>query len=394
MEYVGSELPEKFQSLRIITLPETAILPGLVNAHCHLEFSDFDQPISAHASFPGWIQSVIEHRRKQSFDFEKLQESRRATIHQGIRESYECGVRWLVDMTTEPWNDAWLADCPIQVIRCIERMDITPARDEQTRALLERVWNHEIDDHGLPRVGLAPHAPYTTSLQLTKGVCDRARSDQRLVSMHVAESEEETEWMTFHRNAAFEGLLSAIIDSDYHQRFVVASRHVQCLAHAWRVLFVHGNYLTTDDLQIISNDSHRLAIVHCPRTFAHFGHRIDGKNLYPLQHRLQLGCRHFLGTDSRASNPDLNLWSELQFLRSNHPDVSAEALLKMATIDAADFLDIGDRYGALQPGYSGQLTAIRLPDPVASAKELPNTLLKSNTRSFPLESLDHDIQGE
>ena len=101
--------------------------------------------------------------------------------------------------------------------------------------------------------------------------------------------------------------------------------------------------------------------------------------------------RHFIGTDSRASNPDLNLWSEVKLVHANHPSVSSLEILKMITTSVAEFLGISDRYGLIRPGHPSTLTAIKLsedclsPNSTVEAERVYDALLASNTVSTPLE---------
>ena len=85
--FVGIELPAKFTSIPKVRLADTAILPGLVNSHCHLEFSDLIEPIPVGASFPSWIRSVIDRRKSIDVDSLRLAEARQAALSKGIVES-------------------------------------------------------------------------------------------------------------------------------------------------------------------------------------------------------------------------------------------------------------------------------------------------------------------
>lgn len=99
-----------------------------------------------------------------------------------------------------------------------------------------------------------------------------------------------------------------------------------------RALAIHGNYFTHDDIQCVARHAN-VATVFCPRTHAYFGH-----SPHPIRQLLAAGANVILGTDSRASNPDLSLWRELQFVATHFPDISLPRLLAMATTDAADSL--------------------------------------------------------
>ncbi|MFN7627104.1 MAG: hypothetical protein ACK5PZ_09760, partial [Pirellula sp.] len=120
VEFVGPALPQRFASLPKFRLPGIAILPGLVNSHCHLEFSDLPRPIRATGSFTQWLSEVIAYRQSQrDASEEELLELRRQAIHAGIRESWLAGVRFVVDMVTAPWNQRWVDEANLA---CLETL--------------------------------------------------------------------------------------------------------------------------------------------------------------------------------------------------------------------------------------------------------------------------------
>lgn len=240
IRFVGEVLPQKFQSVQCVQLSGFAILPGLINSHCHLEFSDLAVPIAAGDSFPDWIRSLLAFRRAKNIDPEQMAMDRQAAIASGIRESYQTGVRWVVDMATEPWSIDWIANAiasisaaslggtapkvPICVQPCIELLDIVEHRIDTTFALVRK----HIDapkSIGLGRIGFAPHAPYTASRNVTQWCAALPRNEHRLVTMHLAESKAELQWL-HHRNGPFAELLGPIIGSTYFERMEIGRAHV------------------------------------------------------------------------------------------------------------------------------------------------------------------------
>ena len=308
-------------------------------------------------------------------------------------------------MTTQPWEAAWINDavsevlagippglapyCPIAIQPCVELLDVTQHRLEETLAFAsEQVSAPESEPIG--PMGYAPHAPYTASRKLTQLAATRSRLEHRLVTMHVAESKDEVEWLE-NRKGSFSELLGPIVSDRYFEELGQISEHVQSLTNAWRATIAHGNYLSQKDLFDLATHSTSMAIVHCPRTHAHFGHRHGANQIYPLADRMASGIRHFLGTDSRASNPDLNLWRDAQRVRAEHPSLASVDILKMVSTDAAQFLGIVNRYGAIRVNQPATLTAIKLPanspspSPSANTDWIYDAILLSETVSAPLE---------
>jgi cytosine/adenosine deaminase-related metal-dependent hydrolase len=117
-------------------------------------------------------------------------------------------------------------------------------------------------------------------------------------------------------------------------------------------LLVHGNFLNVT-AAIPSNTS----VVYCPRTHAAFGHPP-----HPFRDFLARGVRVAVGTDSLASNPDLDVLAEVRFLHQRHPDVPGATLLRMATLSGAEALGWADETGSLSLGKSADLVVLPLPD--------------------------------
>ena len=278
---------------------------------------------------------------------------------------------------------------PIAIQPCIELLDFSKNRLDTLLAFASKQANAP-ESARIGRMGYAPHASYTASLKVTQLCAELSRTERRLVTIHLAESIDEMEWLE-ERKGTFLELLGPMISTEYFETLGQNSEHVQLLTQAWRATLAHGNYLSQSELLSVAVHSKNMAIVHCPRTHRHFGHRHGASLRYPLAERLELGVRHFLGTDSRASNPDLNLWSEAKLVRAEHPSITSLEILKMITTDAAEFLNIADKYGAIRVGQPATLTAIRLagnspkPSQSVEAERIYDAVLASETDSSPLE---------
>jgi cytosine/adenosine deaminase-related metal-dependent hydrolase len=129
------------------------------------------------------------------------------------------------------------------------------------------------------------------------------------------------------------------------------------LTAAPRALAIHGNYLAADEIEFLAAHADRLAVVYCPRTHAWFGH-----TPYPLAHMLSAGVRVALGTDSRASNPDLSLLEEMRFVARHHPQLDPARVLELGTLAGALALGRDGDIGTLEPGKLANLAMVPLPE--------------------------------
>jgi cytosine/adenosine deaminase-related metal-dependent hydrolase len=132
-----------------------------------------------------------------------------------------------------------------------------------------------------------------------------------------------------------------------------------------RALVVHGTFLGTEEIERLRVDRERLFLIWCPRSnaFFHPGTR------HPVDAMLAAGASIAMGTDSRASSPNLNLWNELRFAMEQQPEISPKSLLRMATLNGARALGIENRYGSLEAGKSAHLAAVSLPRNISSDDE-------------------------
>ena len=171
------------------------------------------------------------------------------------------------------------------------------------------------------------------------------------VATHLAESRAEL-WLLGDRCGPFVPFLKELRVWD-SEGLAEGPDHILRLMNGRNpVAFVHGNYLAPD-APIPDNG----AIVYCPRTHAAFGH-----TPHPFRSFRTRGVCVALGTDSLASNPDLDLLAEARFVHACHPDVPGSTLLRMATIRGAEALGWEGTTGSLQPGKSADLVVLPLPD--------------------------------
>jgi cytosine/adenosine deaminase-related metal-dependent hydrolase len=174
------------------------------------------------------------------------------------------------------------------------------------------------------------------------------------VAMHLAETREELELL---RSGS--GTLREFLDElgAWHPGVIPREsaplNYLKLLAKAVRSLIIHGNYLSQDEMEFAGQRSERMSIIYCPRTHAYFDH-----DPYPLQKMLGCGVNVALGTDSRASNPDLNMLGEIRFAAQQHQGIAPERILRLATINAAKALGMATTRGTLTAGKHADLIVI------------------------------------
>ncbi len=319
-------------------LGDVALLPGLVNAHTHLEFSDRRQPIGRPGmALHDWIGKVIAARRGTTVA------SKRLAIAQGVRESLAAGVRLIGEIVTPPSHYPIDSNLP-SMVRFAEVLGLSPERGGER---LEAAIRYNESDE---RAGWSPHAPYSTSLDLVDSCLLNAKASGRPLAMHVAESVAERELLAAGTGPLAETLRSLGVWQE--QLFPWGDDPfgmlIDRLSEAPLAVLIHGNDLRPSEIDRLGQCP-TVSVVFCPRTHAFFGF-----DKHPLDRMLSAGVRVALGTDSRASNPDLNLWREVQFLLRNRSDLAPQDVLRMATMNGADALGY-HRLGRIEVGCDGGL---------------------------------------
>ncbi|MEM9589100.1 MAG: amidohydrolase family protein [Planctomycetota bacterium] len=332
---------------KVENLGDVAILPGLVNAHTHLEFSDCRQPIGKPGTpLQTWIGQVIRSRGQRSAD------QTREAIAAGLAEAVGSGTTLIGEISTpvEAKPDAtWLAsNQTCQLVSFAEVLGLSPERgNERLSAAESFVRNHE-------SAGYSPHAPYSTPWHLIQQAVHRAVRDDCGVAMHVAESPDERPLIQDGTGPFAESLRQLDLWRD--GLFPWASGDycdlIRLLAQAKFALIVHGNDLNAREIECLGQHPNA-TVVYCPRTHAFFGHRP-----HPVRQLLDAGINVALGTDSRASNPDLSLWGEVQWMLAHRHDVTPMQVLELATQRGAQALGLADQYGTLTPGKSANLAVL------------------------------------
>jgi len=219
--------------------------------------------------------------------------------------------------------------------------------------------------------GVSPHAPYTVHLQLLDRLVQIARNQHLPVAMHLAESSSELELLQ-HGSGAFRHLLEerGMWDRKAIPRASRPLDYLKRLALAPRALVIHGNYLDDEEISFLVSHNNHMSLVFCPRTHEYFGH-----DAYPLSRLLSAGVQVALGTDSRASNPDLSLVNEMRAIAASEFEVSRSSIVRMGTLCGAIALGLEDQVGSLTPGKWANLCAL----PCASGENPLDAILMSDT---------------
>jgi aminodeoxyfutalosine deaminase len=337
-------------------------MPALVNAHTHLELSYLRERVPPTEKFLDWIRTIMSTRRQypDAADPRILDAARAA-----IAEARASGTGLVGDISNTLATAALLREASMPAHVFYELLRFNAADPESLVREARARADAAADADGNLRISLAPHAPYSVSPGLFGAIrADLDAHPGQVTSVHLGESPEEIEFI-MRGTGPWRVLLEELgVWSDQWE--APGSSPVGYLDQLGfldrRVIAVHGVQFDGDDLDRLR--SRDMTVVSCPRSNQHVG-----VGAPPLEAFYAMKVNVAFGTDSLASAPDLNLFSELVEARRLAPRVPARALLESATRKGAVALGFESDYGTIEAGKRAQLIAVRVPDAVDDVEE-------------------------
>jgi cytosine/adenosine deaminase-related metal-dependent hydrolase len=331
---------------REVDLGDAIVLPGLVNAHVHVELSWMaSDPPAGETSFARWVRGVIERRaREGEADVPGAAEA-------ACREMVRRGTVAVGDVSNGLASVAALARSGLAGV-VFHEIVTSPSGDAEgaVRRASERAAEAEQAAAGALRVVPAAHAPYTTPPAVLAALAARARATGDPLAIHVAESEDEVELFRSGGGALAELLRERGLDTAGLRAASVFGWLDALGVLGPRTIAVHAVHASDEDVDLLRE--RRVTVVTCPRS-----NRALGSGRAPIERMLARGVPVALGTDSLASAPDLDPFAEMAALAAEHPGLPPAAVVRAATLEGARALGIAGRLGAIEPGRSARLVA-------------------------------------
>jgi len=340
------ELRSRHPGAPVHRLPPGAVMPGVINAHTHLELACLG-PIAIDAGFGCWLSRVASG--KDGLD--------EATILAGIRRAIEeleaCGTAYVADISNYALSPAELAASRLGGTVFHELIGANAGLVDEAFARHCPAIEGCSDDASAPlgrvRQLLACHTPFSAGPELLRRCTALARERGVPWSLHLAESAEETELLLHGRGAIFDFLRLRGIDERLiprpGQKPVPYIESLGCLDE--RLIAVHLTQASKDDLALLARRSVKPCV--CPSS----NRNLTGR-LPPVAAMLHVGLRPALGTDSPLSGDALNLFGEMEILLDAAIDPAT--ILSMATLYGAEALELSADYGRIETGNQPTLT--------------------------------------
>jgi len=346
VERVGpaAEVPRP-AGVPVVDAPHAAIVPGLVNAHTHLELTGFEGVVPED-DFVAWITRLRDAKEQRP------REAYLDAAKQGMRDCWASGVTTVADTGDRGVVARAIAELGGSGIAYQEVFGPHPDQCEASlddlRLTIEAVRHHVA---GRVRIGVSPHAPYTVSASLYREAARWARAAGLPLALHLAESRAEAEFLRAAVGPFAEAWRRRGIPlHDAGQSPVALAAHQDVLGPD--TLCIHAVQVDAGDIARLAQAG--AAVAHCPRANARHGH-----GAAPLAKLLAAGIRVGLGTDSVASVAPLDLFAEARAAQAL-AGLTAADTLALCTLGGARALGLDHEIGTLTAGKRADIAVIDL----------------------------------
>jgi cytosine/adenosine deaminase-related metal-dependent hydrolase len=320
------------------------IVPGFVNAHCHLELSHMLGKIPRATGLVDFIRSVISQRTADDLEVLKA-------MHSADLQMFNNGIIAVGDISNIHLSASIKKKSKLFYHTFIELLGFDPAR---AQSAFEKALELKAKFSPL-NTSLAPHAPYSVSKLLFKCIKSYSDEHENLYSMHNQESEHENDFFLNKKGAFLDFYKMLNLDIDFFESPSHSSFQsiLPLLPDNQKVLLVHNTFTNSDDVAQAKQSGKDLSWCFCPNANLYIEDQLPDIELF-----MNSGFHIVLGTDSLASNDKLCILSELQTIKMHFPHLPTSKMMKWACLNGAQFLGIDEQYGSIEKGKNPGLNLI------------------------------------
>ena len=322
------------QGIENIRHYQGALIPGLVNTHCHLELSHLFQKIPPHTGLQSFVQQVIKHRGT-------AEDVVLEAMKQADEEMYRNGIVAVGDISNLPVSRAVKLKSSMFYQTFVETLGFDP---DKATEIMEKAIKMKTAFSPL-KASIIPHAPYSISKELFAEIRDYTAGQENLISMHNQETVDENLFFE-QKQGAFLKLYEFLgLDISFFKATGKSSlQSVLPELPVGKVLLVHNTLTSAADIRFAKAQHNNLFWCLCPNANLYIEQRLP-----QVQFFRDAGLKITLGTDSLASNHQLSILAEMRSLQEQQ-EIPFEELLAWATLNGAEFLGLEDQLGSLEPG--------------------------------------------
>ncbi|MBO9672479.1 MAG: amidohydrolase family protein [Sphingobacteriaceae bacterium] len=321
-----------------------AIVPGFINTHCHLELSHMLGQIPEQTGLVAFVQGIIKSRQGDAAQI-------KAAMEAADQKMFDNGIVAVGDISNQISSKEIKENSKIHYHTFIEAMGFNP---ERAGAIMDAVKVLRQNFKPLPS-SIVPHAPYSVSPALFELIREEAEKDNTIISVHNQETADE--------NAFFENKTGGFLDlyrflgldiTFFNPTNKTSLQSWLPYIKAQKTLLVHNTVSNQADIVFAKEQHTNLYWCLCPQANLYIENALPDVNLL-----IDENVKITLGTDSLASNHQLNILSEMLTLQK-HKQVAFEKLLTWATVNGAEFLALDKQLGTIEVGKKPGLNLIQL----------------------------------
>lgn len=332
------------------------ITPGFVNAHCHTELSHLKGQVPEGTGLVQFVQQIMSKRNLQHSP-----EQKQVLIKAAVQQMYNSGIVAVGDICNTSDSLAAKKNSSLHWHNFIEVTgfvgatankrftDLGPVKDE---------FLHEaVNKQNYFNTTLAPHAPYSVSEQLFELI--NADTAGQLTTIHNQEAAAENELYQKKAGGFLELYQNIGIDISYFNATGKTSLQswLPHLNRQQKIISVHNNFTSQHDIDFVKQTNPGISFCICINA-----NRYIEQINPPIELLMKNNCNMVLGTDSLASNHQLNIWEEIKTIRQQFASINLETLLQWATSNGAAVLQMNDVLGSIEKGKQPGLVLIEKPD--------------------------------
>jgi cytosine/adenosine deaminase-related metal-dependent hydrolase len=313
------------------------LTPGFINCHCHVELSHFKKAIPQHTGLVNFVQQVMQTRLAN-------EEIKLQAMQTAEAEMYNSGIVAVGDICNTVDSLPIKQNSKLHWHNFIEVSGFVSATAEKRLSEVQEV----ADKYSIfnTQYSITPHAPYSVSKKLFTLINNLPNNN--LISIHNQESEEENKLYTTKEGDFLNLYKNFGIDISNFTPSGKTSLQtwLPYFTNNQNVIAVHNTFINEDDLNFSAANC-QLPTVYC---------LCPNANLYienalpPIDLLLQNNCNIVLGTDSLASNTQLNILEEIKTIQHYCPKIELQTMLQWATSNGAAALQMNDKLGSFEKG--------------------------------------------
>lgn len=322
------------------------VVPGFINAHCHLELSHLKGLKPDKPGIAGFIEAVTTHRNDDGPNV-------REAITKALSEASNTGTVAIGDICNTTATLKFKTASGIQFYNFVELFGINPNAARSTFDNSIQVYN-EFKRHYPKNTSLTPHSTYSISEELWTLIANHIQAlATELVSIHYGESKAEYQFLLSGDGPLYDRYSKASIPFVPPIGLTPAEVIKKHIPATRKLMLIHNTFASTREIELLKTVYPDISLVTCPES-----NLLIEKSLPSLELLTMPGVNVCIGTDSLASSSSLSLLNQVMLILTNYPSLSFDSVIKWATLNGARALGMDDVFGTMEPGKKPGLLLI------------------------------------